>query len=43
VFVPDDEIKLVVSNGWVTLGGEVEWQYQSRAAERTVRRLTGGR
>jgi len=42
-FVPEDKIKVVVSKGWVTLRGEVEWQYQSRAAERAVRRLTGVR
>ncbi|MGH8570404.1 MAG: BON domain-containing protein, partial [Gammaproteobacteria bacterium] len=27
--------------GWVTLEGEVEWQYQKRAAENAVRYLTG--
>jgi osmotically-inducible protein OsmY len=41
--VPDDKIKAVVSKGWVTLRGEVEVQYQRRAAERAVRRLTGVR
>jgi osmotically-inducible protein OsmY len=30
-----------VSNGWVTLKGEVEWQYQKQDAERVVRRLRG--
>jgi osmotically-inducible protein OsmY len=30
-----------VSKGWVTLRGDVEWQYQRQDAERVVRRLTG--
>jgi len=32
---------VVVSKGWVTLEGEVEWNYQKTAAERAVRYLTG--
>jgi osmotically-inducible protein OsmY len=39
--VPDEKIKVVVNNGWVTLEGEVEWQYQKEAAESAVRYLTG--
>jgi osmotically-inducible protein OsmY len=39
--VPQDKIKVVVNNGWVTLEGEVEWQYQKEAAESAVRYLTG--
>jgi osmotically-inducible protein OsmY len=30
-----------VSKGWVTLKGDVEWQYQKQDAERVVRRLKG--
>ena len=41
VTVPADKIKVTVSKGWVTLEGEVEWQYQREAAERDVRRLVG--
>jgi osmotically-inducible protein OsmY len=41
--VPDDKIKVTVSKGWVTLKGTVEWEFQRRAAERAVRRLTGVR
>ena len=41
VFVPADRIKVTVSKGWVTLKGDVEWQYQREDAERAVRRLTG--
>jgi osmotically-inducible protein OsmY len=36
-----DKLDVTVSKGWVTLIGEVEWQYQKQDAERVVRRLTG--
>ena len=39
--VPADSIKAVVSDGWVTLEGAVEWYYQKDAAERAVRYLRG--
>jgi len=39
--VPSDRIKVKVSKGWITLEGNVEWQYQKAAAEKTVRFLTG--
>ena len=39
--VPADKIKVTVSKGWVTLEGEVEWQYQKMAAESAVRYLPG--
>lgn len=39
--VPDENIKAKVTNGWLTLDGDVEWQYQRNAAERAVRYLTG--
>jgi osmotically-inducible protein OsmY len=38
--VPDC-VRVTVSSGWITLEGEVEWQYQKDAAERAVRYLTG--
>jgi osmotically-inducible protein OsmY len=34
---------VTVADGWVTLHGEVEWEYQRRAGERAVGRLTGVR
>jgi osmotically-inducible protein OsmY len=34
-------IKVVVSNGWVTLEGEVEWHYQKERAEAAARRVRG--
>ena len=39
--IPDDRIQVTVSKGWVTLRGEVEWQFQRQDAERVVRRLAG--
>jgi osmotically-inducible protein OsmY len=39
--VPHEKIKARVENGWVTLEGEVLWQFQRNAAERAVRYLTG--
>ncbi|MFI6077269.1 BON domain-containing protein [Actinoplanes sp. NPDC051343] len=39
--VPDDVVKVSVSGGWVTLRGEVAWDYQRREAQRVVRYLTG--
>ena len=35
--IPFDRIRLMVDKGWVTLQGEVEWNYQRTAAEGTVR------
>ena len=39
--VPADKINLKVEHGWVTLNGEVEWDYQRINAERTVHALLG--
>jgi osmotically-inducible protein OsmY len=39
--VPSDKVHVTVSKGWVTLKGDVEWQYQKQDAERVVRRLWG--
>jgi osmotically-inducible protein OsmY len=41
--VPDEKIMVTVSNGWVTLKGEVDWEYQRAAAANVVRDLTGVR
>jgi osmotically-inducible protein OsmY len=40
-FVSIDRLDVTVSKGWITLKGEVEWQYQKQDAERVVRRLSG--
>jgi osmotically-inducible protein OsmY len=39
--ISSEHIKVVVKNGWVTLEGQVEWQYQRQTAENAVRRLKG--
>ena len=41
VSVPDEAVKVEVEKGWVTLTGEVEWQYQKRAAEHDIRGMFG--
>ena len=41
VEVPEDRFRVRVENGWVTLEGDADWQYQRQAAERAVRYLTG--
>lgn len=39
--VPSDRVTVRVENGWVTLQGEVNYDYERRAAERAVRYLDG--
>jgi osmotically-inducible protein OsmY len=39
--VPDSRIHIKVEGGWITLTGEVDWDYQRRAAERSLRDLLG--
>lgn len=39
--VPNDKIKVKVENGWVTLEGELGWNYQKDAAKKAVANLTG--
>jgi osmotically-inducible protein OsmY len=39
--VPSDKVKARVENGWVTLDGQVEWNFQSDAAKNAVRNLSG--
>jgi osmotically-inducible protein OsmY len=41
--VPDGRVTVAVSNGWLTLDGTVDWQYQKDAAARTLRDLSGVR
>ncbi|UCC24578.1 MAG: BON domain-containing protein [Gemmatimonadales bacterium] len=43
IAVPFDQIDVVVSDGTVTLKGEVPWEYQRKAAVRCVRELAGVR
>lgn len=39
--VPQDRVKVVVEKGWVTLSGELDWNFQRRAVERMIRPLKG--
>ena len=39
--ISSENIKVVVQNGWVTLEGRVEWQYQRQTAENAVCRIKG--
>ena len=39
--VPEDKVTASVEDGWVTLTGEVEWDFQRTAAEEVVRSLIG--
>jgi osmotically-inducible protein OsmY len=39
--VPASRVSVTVSNGWITLKGNLDWQYQKDAAARAVRDLTG--
>jgi osmotically-inducible protein OsmY len=41
VLVPKDKIKVKVENGWVTLEGSVEWEFEKNAAQRAVEKLEG--
>ena len=41
VFVPETRIHTTVSNGWVTLEGDVDLWNQREDAERAIRNLTG--
>ncbi|GAC1043171.1 BON domain-containing protein [Rhizobium sp. No.120] len=41
VTIPKDAVQVKVQNGWVTLNGRVEWQYQKNAAADAVRDLSG--
>jgi osmotically-inducible protein OsmY len=36
-----EKTRVLVKNGWVTLEGEVEWNYQRERAEEAVRRVRG--
>jgi len=39
--VPKDSVTIKVEDSWLTLDGEVEWQYQKQAAENLVKDLQG--
>lgn len=39
--LPKDAVKVMVEGGWITLSGDVEWQFQRQAATDGVRNLLG--
>ncbi len=39
--VQEEKIKLTVENGWVTLEGQVDWEYQKNAVKSTIENLAG--
>jgi osmotically-inducible protein OsmY len=39
--VPENRVKVLVEKGWVTLSGEVDWEFQRQNAADAVRALTG--
>lgn len=41
--VPEDRVQVTVRDGWITLDGAVDRQFQKTAAERSVRHLKGTR
>lgn len=41
--VPHERLQLQVTDGWVTLAGDVDWHFQLAAAEQCVRPLVGVR
>lgn len=40
-YLPNDSVKVKVEGGWITLSGEVHWDYQREAAFSAVRYLMG--
>ena len=40
-YVPKDSVKVMVESGWVTLSGEVDWEYQRQTVKKGVRYLMG--
>lgn len=39
--ISHDKIKVTVRDGWITLEGSAEWQYQKTSAENAVRKVKG--
>lgn len=39
--VPASAVRLTVKEGWITLKGELDWEYQRRSVEQALRHLTG--
>ncbi len=39
--IPAHKVQILVEKGWVTLSGELDWNFQRKAVERTIRPLKG--
>ena len=39
--IPANQVRVTVEKGWVTLSGELDWNFQRRAVERMIRPLKG--
>jgi osmotically-inducible protein OsmY len=39
--VPLHRVRIVVADGWVTLSGTLDWEYQRTSAERSARNVQG--
>ncbi len=40
-FFPNNAVKVTVQDGWLTVSGELEWEYQRQSAVNALRELTG--
>ncbi len=40
-FLPNNSVKLIVEDGWISLSGAVDWQYQREASVDSIRHLMG--
>lgn len=41
LLVPDEKVQVKVENGWVTLEGDVHWDFQREAAKRAINNIQG--
>jgi osmotically-inducible protein OsmY len=39
--IPKDAVRVKVTDGWITLSGQVDWNFQRQAAESEVHKLSG--
>jgi osmotically-inducible protein OsmY len=39
--IPDNKIKVKVENGWITLDGELHWNYQKQTVIRSINSISG--
>lgn len=41
ILIPKDAVRVKVTDGWITLSGQVDWNFQRNAAESEVHKLAG--